>query len=83
MFFPLAASWDYALQRLLNSATARALVSALHRCHGAYNDVSQDRCYQCCDGGCVPSLSKFFSCLQRVWCHRAGVGTLVRLYPTV
>ena len=34
-----AASWDQAPRSLLSSATTRALVNALHRCHTACNDV--------------------------------------------
>ena len=38
-FLPPAASWDQALLSLLNSATAHALLSELHRCHEASYDV--------------------------------------------
>ena len=54
------ASWHQALRSLLNSATARVLVNALHRCHEAYNDVWQDLWSQRCEGGCVPSRPVFY-----------------------
>ena len=61
-------TWDYAKQSLRSTATARALASAILRCHKACNDVWQDLWSQRCEGGCIPSRS----ILPLVW---SGCGT--------
>ena len=73
----LAASWEAAPQSLLHSATACALVSALHRCHDDYNDVWRDLWSQRCEGG---SNSTTITKRPRVSspCNGANCGSRVR-----
>ena len=80
---PPASTWDRAKRCLLSSATARALASALLRCHEACNDVWHDMRSQRCQSGCVPSRSLLPLVCSRVRYYGAGMGAPVCLYPAL
>ena len=76
-----AASWDQVLQTLLNSATARAPVSVLHRYHKAFNDIWPDLWFERCEGGCIPP-SRYFHYFAAGVAPRRRCGC-IRLCPAV